>query len=298
MRTDPDLAAYLRAIGGTPLLTADDERQLGGRIARGDLRARELFVRANLRLVVRIANGYVGRGLPLPDLIEEGNLGLLRAVARFDPARGTRFAAYAACWVSQAIRRALSSTARTVRLPERLEHLLGRWRRARAGLRQGLGRDPTEDEVAGAAGLSGKELNALRQALPVLRSAAPSGVQKEKGLSIEDTLPDAHDRGPGAGPEEEEERCRVRKVVEVLGGRKALVIRLRFGLGGEEPLTLKEVGERLGLTSEGVRQIEKQALADLARRVRRDGPHVQGGGQQPKGAYRTKDIVMKRPAEA
>src|SRR5262249_48985894 len=158
------------------------------------------------------ARGYVGRGLPLQDLIEEGNLGLLRAVARFDPGRGTRFAAYAACWVRQAIRRALAATARTVRLPERLEQLLGRWRRAPAGLRQGLGRDPTEEEVAGAAGLAGAELGALRRALPLLRNAAPSGVQKVRGLSLEGTLADAHDRGPGAG-QEEEERCRVREAV-------------------------------------------------------------------------------------
>src|SRR5262249_40890606 len=154
-----------------------------------------------------------------------------------------------------------------------LEHLLGRWRRARAGLQQELGRNPTEDEVAWAAGLSEKELGALRRSLPLLRNAAPSGVPEERGQSIEDTLPDAPDRGPGAGPEAEEERCQVREAVAVLGGRKALVLRLRFGLGGEGPLTLRDVGRRLGVTRERVRQIEKQALEDLARRVRPDGPH-------------------------
>jgi RNA polymerase primary sigma factor len=279
VRTDPDLAAYLRAIGGTPLLTADDERELGGRIARGDPQARDRFVRANLRLVVKIAAGYVGWGLPLQDLIEEGNLGLLRAVEAFDPSLNTRFGTYASYWIRQSIRRGLAATAHPARLPERVVRLLGRWRRARAGLRQELGRDPTEEELAGASGLSGKELGALRQALPLLRSAGPEGVEEERGLSLEGTLPDARCRGPEAGPAAEEERRRVREAVEALDGRKALVLRLRYGLGGEGPVTLKEVGRRLGLTQERIRQIEKDALADLAEKVRPDGPHVGGGGR-------------------
>src|SRR5215831_9223915 len=126
MRTDPDLVAYLRDIRGTPLLTADDEKELAGRVARGDPQARDRFVRANLRLVVKIAKGYAGRGLALADLVAEGNLGLLRAVDKFDPSLGYRFGTYARLWIKQAIRRALVNHTRTIRLPADLERLLGR----------------------------------------------------------------------------------------------------------------------------------------------------------------------------
>jgi RNA polymerase primary sigma factor len=270
MRTDSSVEAYLRDVRGTPLLTADGERELARGVARGDPQARDRFVRANLRLVVAIARGYAGRGLPLADLIGEGNLGLLRAVARFDPSRETRFANYAAYWIRQSIRRALHNTARTVRLPDRLEHLLGRWRRAQAGLRGELGRDPTEEEVALALGLSGKELDALRKALPLLHSASLQRDQGEGGLSLEDTLSDPRE-GPAAAAAKAEDLPRVRAMLEGLGGRKALVLRLRFGLSGEGPLTLKDVGARLGLTPEGARQIEKGALTALARKLGRPG---------------------------
>jgi len=271
VRTDSDLAAYLRDIRGTPLLTADDERELGSRIARGDPQARDRFVRAYLPLVVSIAKGYAGRGLPLSDLIGEGNVGLLRAVARLDPSRRTRFANYAVYWIKQSIRRALLNKTRPVRLPERLEHLLGRWHRARARLWEELGRAPTEEELTEAARLSGKELEALRKALPLLRNVSPQGLQGQRGRSLDDTLSDSRGGGPDAVVAGREERCRVRDLLGRLDGRKALVLCLRFGVGGEGPLTLKDVGARVGLTQEGVRQVEKVALAELARKLRRPG---------------------------
>src|SRR5947209_8866765 len=148
------LETYLREINETPLLNAEEEKQLAYRIEEGDSEARDRMVRANLRLVVNIARSYTGKGLGLQDLIEEGNLGLLRAVDGFDPSMNTRFSTYAAYWVKQAIRRAIVSTARAVRIPAYMAQLLGRWRRAAAELERELGRAPTPEEVAGRLGLS------------------------------------------------------------------------------------------------------------------------------------------------
>src|SRR5262245_48654044 len=147
-RTSLSFTAYLRDIGETRLLSAHEERELARRVGAGDAEARDHMARANLRLVVSIARNYAGRGLPLEDLIAEGNLGLLRAVGGFDPGRNTRFSTYASFWIKQAIREALVNTARTIRIPARMADLLGKWKRAAAGLHEGLGRAPTQEEVA------------------------------------------------------------------------------------------------------------------------------------------------------
>jgi RNA polymerase primary sigma factor len=264
-RPDPQLDAYLRDIRRTPLLTAGQEREVTSRVANGDREARDLLVRANLRLVVSIARGYAGRGLPLPDLIQEGNLGLLRAVEGFDPDRNTRFSTYASNWIKQSIRRALTRTSHTIRLPAHLHHLLSRWRRTDAALREELGRAPTDDEVARRLGLAGKTLRTVLHALRN-QQACPEWPGEERPV-VDLLLPDPRGKAPEAEVTEEEESRKALGLLEELDRRKALVLRLRFGLEGDEALTLAEIGDRLGLTRERVRQIEKQALAELAQGV-------------------------------
>jgi RNA polymerase primary sigma factor len=159
------LETYLREISETPLLTAAQEKELARRIGQGDSAARDRMACANLRLVVKIARSYVGKGLDLPDLIEEGNLGLLRAVEEFDPSRNTRFSTYAGYWITQAIQRALIYTAKTIRIPAYMAQLLVKWRRATAKLQESLGRPPTHEEVAAQLSLPGRKLNLIEQAL-------------------------------------------------------------------------------------------------------------------------------------
>jgi RNA polymerase primary sigma factor len=256
----PQLHAYLRDIRRTPLLTADQEREVASRVANGDREARDLLARANLRLVVSIARAYVGKGLSLQDLIEEGNLGLLRAVEGFDPDRNTPFSTYASYWIKHSIRRALTRTARTIRLPAHLQHLLSRWRRADAALHEELGRAPADEEVARRLGLAGKT---LRTVLHALRNqhACP------EGTAVDLLLPDPRCKAPEEEVAEEEEKRKALGLLAELDHRKALVLCLRFGLEGGGALTLEEIGGRLGLTRERVRQIEKQALAELAQGI-------------------------------
>src|ERR1700730_12090808 len=165
------LETYLREINETSLLTARDEQELATAIGLGDTQARDRMVRANLRLVVNIARGYTGKGLGLQDLIEEGNLGLLRAVEGFDPAMGTRVSTYASYWIKQSIKRALVNTAKTIRIPAYMVELLAKWRRATAKLQEDLGRPPTQEEVARSLELPRKKLNIIKKAIRVYNSA-------------------------------------------------------------------------------------------------------------------------------
>jgi RNA polymerase primary sigma factor len=258
----PPLETYLREINETPLLRRGEEKQLAYRVEAGDSAARDRLVRANLRLVVRIARSYVGKGLDLEDLIAEGNLGLLRAVEGFDPSRNTRFSTYASCWIKQSIRRALANTARTIRLPDYMVGLLTKWRRAAAQFQGELGRAPTEEEVAKSLGLGKKKLNSIKKALRV-HNGGPQGSREEEGGTLDEMLPDLRCKSPDTALADHDELRRVLGLLETMGAREATVLRLHFGLDSEDPMTLKEIGERLGLTSERVRQIERAALAAL-----------------------------------
>src|SRR5260221_5841887 len=178
------LETYLREINETALLTADEEKDLARRIEVGDSEARDLMVRANLRLVVNIARSYTGKGLALQDLIDEANLGLLRAVEGFDPNMNTRFSTYASYWIKQSIKRALVNTAKTIRIPAYMVELLAKWRRATNKLSDELGRPPTHEEVAKFMGLPRKKLNIIKKAIRVYNSA-PQTDQSEQGWSID-----------------------------------------------------------------------------------------------------------------
>ena len=262
-RTPIDL--YLAELDSTPLLTPAEERYLARRILAGDAEARDHLVRANLRLVVHLARRFANRGLPLEDLIAEGNVGLLRAAEGFDPDVGTRFVTYATYWVHQSIRRAVYRDGSAVRLPQYMWTLVGKWGYTAAALERELGRLAEEWEIAARLGLPPKKVQALRKAMRALASAQ---VTDEVGGSDPVTAAaDGRESGPGEALAGAEEVRAAVKALEGLAEREAVVLRLRFGLDGTGPATLKEVGEQLGFTRERVRQIERDALSKLRKRI-------------------------------
>ncbi len=257
------LETYLREINETALLTAEQEVELAQRVAAGDAEARDQMVRANLRLVVNIARGYSGKGLSLQDLIEEGNLGLLRAVEGFDPSKGTRFSTYASYWIKQAIKRSLVNTAKTIRIPAYMVELLSKWRRASTRLNEALGRSPTHEEVARMLGLARKKLPIIKKAIRVYNST-PQTDQAESGWSLGEMVVDERSIGPEEQLVTTDALRHVREQLQTMDAREATVLKMRFGLENHQPHTLKEIGHALGLTRERVRQIENLALGKLA----------------------------------
>jgi RNA polymerase primary sigma factor len=256
------LETYLREIDETPLLSADEEKSLARGIQNGDSEARDHLVRANLRLVVNIARNYTGKGLGLQDLIEEGNLGLLRAVEGFDPSMNTRFSTYASYWIKQSIRRGLVNTGKPIRIPAYMAQLLTEWRRATTQLQEELGRAPTQEEVASKLDLSKRQLNLIKKAIRVYNSS-PLSELPESEHSLDETLMDVRNKAPASEMIAADEVKEVLNLLHRLEPRQAAVLRMRFGLDGEEPKTLHEIGERLGLTRERVRQLEREALLKL-----------------------------------
>jgi len=256
-----NLAVYFQEIAGIPLLTAAEETALGRRVQAGDEAAKQRMVEANLRLVVQIARRYRNRGLALPDLIEEGNIGLLRAVEKFDPDRGARFSTYATWWIRQAVTRALANQARTIRLPVHVEMLLGRYSREHKRLTQELGRTPNPEELAKALGTSEDqvaELEELRlQPLSLDRPATPELPR------LSDIIPDASADPATTLTRLFRARADLVAVFDDLAPNERTVLRHRFGLEGNEPETLEAIGQRMGYSRERIRQIETAGLRKL-----------------------------------
>jgi RNA polymerase primary sigma factor len=268
------LQIYLQDINDTPLLSAEEERELAERVAIGDPSAREHMVKANLRLVVNIARGYLGRGLSLEDLIEEGNLGLMRAVEGFDGMMDTRFSTYASYWIKQSIRRAVMNNGQPIRLPAYMVSLLSKWKRATAILTDRLRRVPTADEVGKALRLSKRKIGIVAKAIRVNNLTPHSDNLPEEGPSLDEVLTDNRNKAPDAQLIEADDLDRVFEQIGDLDAREATVIRMRFGLDSYDPMTLREVGENLGLTRERVRQLENQALQQLMGALRETSEEV------------------------
>lgn len=255
------LETYLQEINEVPLLNADEEKDLGRRVQSGDLEAREHLIRANLRLVVSIAKMYSERGLTLQDLIAEGNIGLMKAAEKFDPAAGCRFSTYGTWWIKQSIRRALTNTVRSVRVPGYMTEMISKWRNVSNELRYMLGRMPTVEEVA-------MELEIPKESWPLLKRTIESNQAGQVSLDVmtqtQDTVEDEKAPDPEASLVQQDLLSRLGELLNVIDEREATILRLRYGLeNNADPMTLKEIGKIVGLTRERVRQIERDALKKL-----------------------------------
>ncbi|WP_435020518.1 sigma-70 family RNA polymerase sigma factor [Tundrisphaera sp. TA3] len=281
---------YLGQIQGDSLLTAAEECELAERIAAGDDAARSRMIRANLRLVVKIARDYTGRGMSLDDLIGEGNLGLIRAAEEFNPRFGTRFSTYASYWIKQGIRHALTNTTATIRLPAHMVTLLSKWRKAERTLYREQGRMPGFDEVAAVLGLTEAQRDMVMRArrASLIRGEGPS--DDENGWSADEACDDRE--APEEALERADDRRQLRRRMERLDDRERAILTLRFGLGGDAPMTLKEVGRRLGVTREWVRKIEVRAV----RKLEDDAPVVAPAARKPRrAAAMTAEAGRARP---
>jgi len=263
---------YLREIGQVPLLTPKEEVALAKRIKRGDKAAREHMIKANLRLVVKIARDYEGMGVPLLDLISEGNIGLMKGVERFNPGKGAKLSTYASWWIKQAIKRALSNQAKTIRLPVHVVDRLALIRKAEVRLREMFDREPTDEEVAEELELDTKKVRQYRDA-----SRAPVSLDAPVGDDDSSRVSEIIADSNAANPFEEIRRGTdtelVREVLATLTERESSILALRFGLNGDNEMTLEDVGERFGVTRERIRQIQELALKKLRTKMEeRDNP--------------------------
>ena len=269
-----DLHLYLKQINEVPLLSAEEEKDLGWRIINdNDSSAKDRMIRANLRLVISISKNYVNRGLSLADLIEEGNIGLIRAVEGFDPAQGARFSTYASWWIKQAIKRTLINAVQPIHIPAYMVDLIARWKEASRRLEEKLGRQATTQELADDLKIPVRKLNVVRRAVRAYNapSQAPSSEGGE-GIELHEFFEDHRHGKPEESVTKREEFRLVLQLLEEIDERDARVIRLRYGLEGKEPLTLKQIGHEVGLTRERVRQIEVEALRRLQQKITDERP--------------------------
>jgi RNA polymerase primary sigma factor len=256
------LRLYLRSIGRVPLLTAEQEVSLAKRIERGDMSAKQHMVEANLRLVVSIAKGYLGRGLTFLDLIQEGSLGLIRAVEKFDYRRGYKFSTYATWWIRQAVTRAIADKGRTIRIPVHMVEKLNKVVHVERQLVQSLGREPTPEEIAHELECSSREVrDILRMSQQPISLEKPIGEEEESELG--DFVEDQTAESPYELAAENLRRDNVRRALQALPKREREVIEMRFGLTGGRPRTLEEVGRAFNVTRERIRQIENHTLKKL-----------------------------------
>ena len=253
---------YLREIGQVKLLTPAEELALAKRVKRGDKAAREHMIKANLRLVVKIAREYEGLGLPLLDLINEGNIGLMKAVDRFDTKRGAKFSTYASLWIKQAIRRALTNLSKTIRLPVHVMDKLTRIRKSEAKLAEALDREPTDEEVAADMDVDVRRVRRYRDAAraPV---SLDTPIGDDGSTSVSELVADSNAAAPFDRLVNDTDNEMVQAALNTLSERESKILAMRFGLGDDQPRTLEELGVHFGLTRERIRQLQEQALRKL-----------------------------------
>jgi len=259
---DHGLDTYLAEINEVPLLTAEDEIRLAERIGEGDPEAREHMIRANLRLVVSIAKNYVNRGMTFMDLIEEGNIGLMKAVEKFDPEAGCRFSTYATWWIKQGIRRSLVNSVKTVRVPSYMSEIVSKWKSMAMELNFRLGRAPTSSEIAEELQLPLSNWNVVRET--VLSNSQPVHSMNEDSSSVfTEMLEDSQAKTPEEEIFTTMELTRMQELLAAIDEREAAILKMRYGLDSGKAMTLKAIGEELGITRERVRQMEQDALRKL-----------------------------------
>ncbi len=260
--TNDPVRMYLREIGKVPLLTQEEEQEIARRISEGDPEAARQMTEANLRLVVSIAKRYVGRGMQLLDLIQEGNLGLLKAVEKYDHTKGFKFSTYATWWVRQAITRALADQARTIRIPVHMVETMNKLTQCSRKLQQELGREPTLDELAKVMHMSPERINEIRQmCMEPVSLESPVGEEDDSHLG--DFIEDDSGSQPAEAVSQAMLRQQLMEILDTLSEREAKVLRLRYGLDDGRPRTLEEVGKEFNVTRERVRQIEAKALRKI-----------------------------------
>ncbi len=263
---DTAIKLYLREIGQVKLLTPQEEIDLAARIKKGDKKAREQMIKANLRLVVKIARDYEGIGLPLLDLISEGNIGLMKAVERFDPAKGGKLSTYGSWWIKQSIKRALANQSKTIRLPVHLVDKISKMRRTAMRLQEELGREPTDEELGEELGITASRVAQMRMAA-IRPASLDAPIGDEDSNNFAEVVQDESADTPYEQLEEKTVTRMLQEMVKTLDPREATILRARFGLDGGPQKTLEEVGQKFGVTRERVRQIQNIALKKLRKMI-------------------------------
>ncbi len=259
---DSNIGLYLREISQVPLLTPQEEVKLAGQIKRGNRKAREKMIKANLRLVVKIAHDFGNYGLPLLDLVSEGNIGLMKAVERFDPKKGGKLSTYASWWIKQSIKRALANQSKTIRLPVHLVDKIGKIRRVAAQMTEELGREPSNEELADELGLPVAKVAHLKT-VAVRPASLDAKINADDDTAFGDLVSDERAEDPFEALRDKDLRDEVGDLLDVLDPRERRIIAYRFGLGGGRERTLEEVGRKFGVTRERIRQLQNIALLKM-----------------------------------